>query len=380
MLVYSTIFFVLLTLYYLWAILFLRKGLLLLKKGNSSEEYKFSIIIAAHNEEKNIGNCLNHVFDQSLNPDRYEVILVNDRSDDTTAEIAGAFSANHPNLSIISISETPEGVSPKKYALACGVDKSANEIIAYTDADCEVPPYWLECINRHFTPETGLVQGITTYRRSKKMNNIFFGLQSIDFLSHGIVSAGGIGANIPINANANNLAFRRVLYHEIGGYNSVKNIISGDDDLLLQKTYLNRKWKIKYMTDPEGAVTTYPTQTAHGIIQQRKRWGSKTVHYNIRQKSFLAGIFLFYLSLLISFILGFFKKELFISFVSMFAIKILGEYLLLIPGTNIFNSRYLRKYILPASLLQLPVVVYCVISGVFGRFEWKGQVYNRKMT
>jgi len=75
-----------LCLYYCCAILFLRTGLSKLTKGagSTSGNLKYSIVIAAHNEETNIEACLRSIFLQTLPADRYEVILVNDRSTDST--------------------------------------------------------------------------------------------------------------------------------------------------------------------------------------------------------------------------------------------------------------------------------------------------------
>lgn len=61
----------------------------------------------------------------------------------------------------------------------------------------------------------------------------------------------------------------------------------------------------------------------------------------------------------------------------MLGIKIAGEYLLLIPGTILFNQKQLRPFIFPASLLQLPLVLIAVVFGVFGKFSWKGEMFRR---
>ena len=66
-------------------------------------------------------------------------------------------------------------------------------------------------------------------------------------------------------------------------------------------------------------------------------------------------------------------------FMGLFGLKIFGEMVLLIPGTAMFNQKGLRKYIVFASILQLPVVVSAVVLGVFGRFRWKEQDFKRKV-
>jgi cellulose synthase/poly-beta-1,6-N-acetylglucosamine synthase-like glycosyltransferase len=368
-----------LSLYYLGAVVFLLRGLKNLgDSGEQPRDHTFSVVIAARNEERTLDHCLDHVFDQSLPPERFEVIVVNDRSTDATAAICEGYGRNHPNMSFITITQTPRGIAPKKHAVAQGVRKARNEIVALTDADCNVPRQWLETISNHFFGDTGLVQGITAYAEYAGMNRFFWGLQAIDFLSHGIVSAAAIGAGMPLNSNANNFAFRRTLFEEVGGYgDGSEKVISGDDDLLLQRIAADEKWRVRYMTDPAGAVTTAPTLTAAGVFEQRKRWGSKTVNYSKRQIAFLSGVFLFYCGIITTVIMGFFEPRFFLVAAAMAGVKIVGEYLLLIPGTALFNQKRLRSYILPASFLQAPMVIAAVVLGVFGRFSWKGERFWR---
>jgi cellulose synthase/poly-beta-1,6-N-acetylglucosamine synthase-like glycosyltransferase len=368
-----------LSLFYFWAVFFLLRGLRNIgHPGKHDRDLTFSVIIAARNEEHTLDRCLDHVFDQSLPSERFEVIVINDRSTDATAAVCEGYARNHPNISVITITETPQGIAPKKHAVAQGVRKARNEIVVLTDADCTVPRQWLETIGRHFSHNTGLVQGITAYAENQGMNRFFWGVQAIDFLSHGIVSAAAIGAGMPLNSNANNFAFRRTLFEEVAGYGEgSKKVVSGDDDLLLQRIAADKKWEVSYMTDPAGAVTTAPTPTVAGVFEQRKRWGSKTVNYPKRQVAFLFGIFLFYSSIVATVIMGFFEPRFFLVAVAMVGAKIAGEYLLLIPGTALFQQKQLRPYIIPASLLQAPVVIAAVVLGVFGRFSWKGERYRR---
>jgi cellulose synthase/poly-beta-1,6-N-acetylglucosamine synthase-like glycosyltransferase len=365
---------------YLMSVLFLYRGLHSLSGGGSQNGLKYSIVIAARNEEQNISKCLDCVLNQSIGLDRYEIIIIDDRSTDSTPQIIAKYSSNYPNVKGLTVKQTPPGVSPKKHAVLQGIKSSVNEIVVFTDADCLVPDRWLETIDRYFTEDTGLVQGITTYFYPDGMNRLFYGLQAIDFLSHGIVAASGIGAHMPINSNANNFAFRKSVFDSVEGYGSAQKIISGDDDLLLQRIWKSGKWKIKFMTDESGAVLTAPTPTIKGVFEQRKRWGSKTVHYNVGQVLFLGNIFLFYLSIIVSFVAGLFIAPLLIASMFMLIVKLAGESMLMFPGSRIFKQESLRKYIIPASLIQTPLVIAAVLAGTAGKFNWKGQEFKREVS
>ncbi len=369
----------LITLFYLWTVLYLRSGLFSLKKSNVPAEYTYSVVIAARNEEDNIAECLSTIVDQTMNNERYEIIIANDRSTDSTAKLIESFVSLHKNMKMVTIEKTPEGISPKKYALSQALKEAKNEIIVFTDADCFVPRTWLETIDQNFFGSIDLVQGITTYRYIPGMNRLFLGLQSVDFLSHGVTAAAGIGVNIPINSNANNFAFKRKAFDKVEGFNSDKGIISADDDMILQKIWDPEKENIQFMTDPGGAVETLPTPTVHEVLEQRKRWGSNTTFYKTTQKVMLGGIFIFYLTIAFSFLISLFSPKYFLMFGGLLVIKFLGELSLMIPGTRIFMKKRLRKYILPATIIHLPLILYAVFFGTFGKFNWKDQEFKKEV-
>lgn len=367
-----------LSLPYCAAVLFLARGLArIIPASRAGHGSNFSVVIAAHNEEENISACLTSVLRQTIPASRFEVILVNDRSTDATAKRAEALAETHANLSVINIPSTPSGLSPKKHAVGQGVSAARNEIVVFTDADCTVPDTWLETIDRYFDEHTGLVQGITVYRKAPGMNELFFGLQAVDFLSHGVVAAAAIGAGLPLNSNANNFAFRKAAFQDVNGYGKLGAVISGDDDLLLQRIWRSGVWRIRYMPDASAKVFTLPTPTPGAVFEQRKRWGSKTVYYNPRQVSLLSAVFLFYVGISAFFIGGFVRPLCFALCAGMLFVKILGEATLMEPGTRMFGELPLRAFIMPASLVQLPMVIAAVAAGVFGRFSWKDRRFAR---
>jgi cellulose synthase/poly-beta-1,6-N-acetylglucosamine synthase-like glycosyltransferase len=349
-------------------------------KAGSPQGLSFSIVIAARNEEANIAVCLESILKQTISVDRYEIIVVDDRSCDRTAEIVSGFTQKNTHIQLLQVKDVPQGIVPKKYAISKGIACAKNEIVVFTDADCIVLPTWLETIDRYFTSEVGFLQGMTTYFYVQGMNRLFYGLQSVDFLSHGVVAASAIAAGIPINSNANNMAIRKQLFIQLGGYsNGMERIVSADDDLLLQKVWQSKQWHVVFMSDIAGAVTTKPTMSVGGVFDQRKRWGSNTAHYAPLQVIFLSGIFLFYCVIFLQIILAAFNPFYLYILIALTGFKFAGELGMMIPGTELFGKKELRKYLLPGSLLQLPVVLGAVVMGIFGTFSWKDQKFHRKL-
>jgi glycosyltransferase involved in cell wall biosynthesis len=110
-----------------------------------------SVVICSHNGERMLPSALAHVYSQSLSPERFEVIVVDDGSTDGTAEVAAAHGARVLRL-------TPNcGLAGARNA---GVSAARGVIIAFTDDDCEPERDWLAALVASFSdPATDGVGG-----------------------------------------------------------------------------------------------------------------------------------------------------------------------------------------------------------------------------
>ena len=75
-----------------------------------------SVVISARNEEKNISNLLNDLVNQSIDKNHLEILIANDRSDDSTGEIIDRFASDYSFIKTIHINKK-HTMAPKKYAL-----------------------------------------------------------------------------------------------------------------------------------------------------------------------------------------------------------------------------------------------------------------------
>jgi len=336
-----------------------------------------AVIVAARNEVNNLPILLRSLQTQSYPADLFTITIVNDRSEDNTVQVVHDFQKIMPNLKLILVETVPDGIAPKKNAISMGISQSSGEIILVTDADCVVHNDWISEIAARFTdPNIGLVQGLTLY---PYQSSIFHRFQRLDFFSHSVVAAAAIGSGVPINSNANNFAYRRILFESLKGFEGCSHIVSGDDDLLLQKVWEQGKWKISYLFTLSAAVQTVPTQSLRDFFEQRKRWGSKTVFYKPLQVLLLLIIFLYYCwtAFLTILLITPFREP--TVLLAMYGVKIIGELFFLIPGTAVFSVKEMRKDILWASPIQLWIVLASVLFGVFGGFTWKGSFYKKSL-
>ncbi|MEO6844302.1 MAG: glycosyltransferase, partial [Ginsengibacter sp.] len=117
------------------------------KKIPENELPFVSIIIAARNEELNIGNCLQSIINQTYPPNKWEVIVTDDHSTDKTVAIINSYQKE--NIRVINLADFTENKilnSYKKKSIATALQFANGELIVTTDADCTAPAKWIETL------------------------------------------------------------------------------------------------------------------------------------------------------------------------------------------------------------------------------------------
>lgn len=99
-----------------------------------------SVIVPTYNEEAGITACLKSLCGQTLARDEYEIIVVDGNSSDRTRELA----CEYADEVFIQTSRKVGG------ARNDGILRAKGDIVATTDADCIIPPNWLEVIKKDF--------------------------------------------------------------------------------------------------------------------------------------------------------------------------------------------------------------------------------------
>ena len=94
---------------------------------------KVSIILPARNEEKFIEKCLNSLLKQ--NYDNYEIIAINDSSNDSTGNIIKKYSKKFPKVIFVDAKPKPDGWIGKNWACMEGYKMASGDLLLFTDAD-----------------------------------------------------------------------------------------------------------------------------------------------------------------------------------------------------------------------------------------------------
>ncbi len=343
-------------------------------KAANKHKLKLTVVIPFRNEAENLPDLLRDLSKQTYPKDLFEVILVDDNSTDNSVELIKKNITLENYLILKNDSNLKRAF--KKNAMLKGIENSHGEIIISTDADCRLPATWLESLVKYFDENTALVSGPVKFDSD---NTMFGKMQSLEFAGLVLVGAGLIGINKPIIANAANLAFRKSVFFEVGGYEDNLHLTSGDDEILMQKIAVATNYKIKYAWDKNALVSSKGNSDLSEFFRQRRRWASKSLFYfNKGITLFLFLVFLFYLLIITLpalFLLG--VKEAGEIFLFLFSTKVLIEYFLVMQGENFFFEKGLRRYFFLTEIFQIPYIVLAAVLGVFGNYEWKKRKIKR---
>jgi cellulose synthase/poly-beta-1,6-N-acetylglucosamine synthase-like glycosyltransferase len=212
------------------------------------EEYPpVSIIVAAYNAQATIADCVESLL--NLDYPEKEIIIVNDGSTDETEEIVKGYSVE-------LISQAKRGASAARNN---GLRRAKNEIVAYTDSDCEVSKGWLRNIVKHFKdPEIGAVTGRTVFATNGRCTSY---VRSLD-----IEERNNRRRRYTSLANGPNSAFRRDLLLKIGGFDP--KWYHAEDTEVSYKIW-KEGYKIAY--EPSAVVDHVPEGNWTDFLRKRYR-------------------------------------------------------------------------------------------------------------
>lgn len=340
---------------------------------NSTPTTKVSVLIAARNEAANISRTLSDILAQDFPRELLEIIVVDDHSTDDTAAVVRSFAER--GVKLLQLSEAEPLNSYKKKAISLAIEQASGEFIVTTDADCRMEKDWLATVIA-FAEEKKhvLVSAPVVYSQQR---SFFEELQTLEFLYLIGLGAAGIGKKRASTCNGANLAYRRDVFYELGGFNGIDHLASGDDELFLHKVAGRYPDRIGFCKSRDAIVYTDAKGTLGGFIQQRRRWASKSTHY--KNKGIVAlgvAIWLFNLLLLLSGLMplafevsGYLFGVLLVAMV----VKLVVEAFFLYPLCRFAERVDLLGYLPILTVLHVVYIVYIGVAGNLGKYQWKGR-------
>lgn len=331
-------------------------------------KYPFvSIIIPARDEQDNIIMCLESLVDSDYPRDKYEIIVVNDRSTDLTQSLVEQFAQKYTNIKLLNITKDSQKVEGgKPGALDFGIAKAEGEYILLTDADCKVNKKWISSMVKTFIEkDSDLVAAFTLV----KHDSFFDKYQAIEWILMHTMASGGMGLNFPLGCFGNNMAFKKSIYNQTGGYGKIE--FSVTEDLALLQTVHKMGGKINYICHRDSTVKTLPLNSIKDYLNQRKRWAIGGKKLGWKATLFVLASLLIWITAVVSFIEGHYYLSVIIML-----LKVITDAILVIPTIYTVKEKGLLPYLLPSNFLFIIVELILPFLIINKKVEWKGQVFK----
>jgi len=115
--------------------------------GSAQETLSCSVVVPVYNGARTIVRCLDALAAQTVAPERYEIIVVDDGSTDATAEVVRAWRAAHTHINLTLLRQANGGPAAARNH---GAQMARAPLLLFTDADCAPLPTWLEALAAPF--------------------------------------------------------------------------------------------------------------------------------------------------------------------------------------------------------------------------------------
>ena len=259
-----------------------------------------TVILAAHNESYNLSQYLQALLSQDY--PLYEVIVVDDGSEDSTRDVVERYMTSDPRLKMSFVPYGARVRSTKKLAITLAAKAAKYDYLLLTDADC-VPEssHWISEMMSGFEPST-LKNGVNralAAENSQHSTDIVLGfgayfmhkshlnrLVQFDTLFNGLHYLGAALCGHPYMGVGRNLAYKKSLFFESGGFSHLMTTRAGDDDLFVN--HVATRTNTSVVISRESLTWSPSKRTFKEWWQQKRRHLSVSPQYRTSTKCRLA--------------------------------------------------------------------------------------------
>ena len=335
-----------------------------------------SVIVPARDEENNIIECLNSIINSNYPKDKFEIVVINDRSTDNTLELINSIK-NQASVNIVVCDIKEEGYYEKSHllgkprAIKEGIDMAKGDIFLLTDADCVVKPDWIYNVVWHFIDgqkdNIGMVCGYTTL----KTTSMFHCFQAAEWTYMHTYGCAGVYLDTVLGCFGNNISLTRTAYETVGTYNNLR--FSVTEDYVLLDAVHKSKFSVRYLCSNNTAVETLPLNTFKQYLKQRKRWALGALDLGWKAVVYVFSSVCLWIAAGVSI----WSENWYLLFGSC-VLRMLGDIFILFPIFRILKINYLKKYI-PLSVCFYTVVEFILPFLIIDqKIDWKDQMFYRK--
>ena len=263
---------------------------------NPINQLPVSVIICARNEYANLQKNLSYFLEQDY--PNFEVVVVNDCSNDESDLLLKELSGRYPHLNVVTIAEHQRFKHGKKFAVTLGIKASKNEHLLFSDADCRpMSNTWISRMQANFQNNTQIVLGYSPYEKLAGFVNKLIRFETfftaLNYLSFALDGRAYMGVG-------RNLAYTKSLFFKGKGFASHMHVLSGDDDLFVNQNATKSNTVIEI--HPDAQIYSEPKKNFSAYFRQKLRHQGAGKIYRKEHKRMLTlqagSAILFYLTLL----------------------------------------------------------------------------------
>lgn len=194
-------------------------------------ELPVSVVICARNESIALQRLIPVLMEQDHH--EFELVVVNDRSDDDSWEVLQWMKPNYPRLKPVNIQADEKFSYGKKIALGVGVRSAKYPHVLVADADCEPTSRdWISRMAAGFKDGRQIVIGHSPYEQRPGLTNL---LERYDGFTKAVQYISFAQAGFPYMGVGRNMAFTSDLFFSAKGGRQQRQLMSGDDDLFINE-------------------------------------------------------------------------------------------------------------------------------------------------
>ena len=180
-------------------------------KREEDELPSISVVLSVTNEYKMLRRLLPTLLTQDY--PCYEVVVVNDRSEDNSEILLRSLQEQYPHLQARTTSTDDRFGRSPSLALGVGIRAAQYDTILCIEANCYVKDaHWIRSMAALYGGNTEIVLGHTTYRRCSVWKRC-------DLLQHALHYMGLAALHLPYTGVGSNLLFKKSLFYDNNGFN-----------------------------------------------------------------------------------------------------------------------------------------------------------------
>jgi cellulose synthase/poly-beta-1,6-N-acetylglucosamine synthase-like glycosyltransferase len=336
---------------------------------------RISVLIPVRNEAANIAHCIESVLKQSYLKSLYEVIVIDDHSTDATPAIVAGLQGHATNLIYARLDDLSAAHNAfKKLAIQTGVGIASGELIVTTDADCLFQPNWLSTLAAFYEEKGAKFIAAPVRMDSGGHLTLLATFQILDFITLQGITGASVYKKFHSMCNGANLAYEKSAFEEVGGFQGIDAIPSGDDMLLMHKIFTQYPDKVFFLKSKAAIVSTRPETTLKRFMHQRVRWASKADRYGDKRISrVLLLVYVVNLMFVVLAVAACWNSWWLWLLVIGLVVKTAVEFPFVYPVARFFDQQALMRWF---PFLQPAHIFYTVVigwMGKFGSYRWKGR-------